>query len=164
MKYTPRSLEDLAADRLWPEAVYPFSVKSAEEATSKTSGKEMIVLELCIYSDDGKMKVVKDYLVEDQLEKLAQFCRFSGIEELYNSGNVTALDMENREGYVKIKQEKPKPGSDFAPKNAVAWYCPKPKDRDDAKDIEARRIALEKGFKEAGATAGGPDGEDEIPF
>lgn len=159
MQFIPKSQEELAAERLWPDGVYPFSVQSAEDAVSKSSGKEMIVVELCFYNEAGKSKVIKDYLLASQLEKLSQFCRFTGIEDLYDAGTLVAADMENKEGYAKLRTEKPKPDSDFKPKNVVAWYCPKPEERADAREMEAKRKEIE-----AGLTAGTGGEEDEIPF
>lgn len=177
MDFAPRSLEDLAADRLWPEGVYPFDVISAEQKTSK-SGNPMIALEICIYNDAGKERHLKDWLLEKNLEKLAQFCRFTGMEDLYNEGKVEAHDFENREGFVHIRIEKPKPKGhkDYdekaREKNVVGWYCPKPADRADQKDMESRRNELKRGFDEAerlknpgtGLTDDNGDDLDPIPF
>jgi hypothetical protein len=172
MQFTPKSQEEIALDRLWPDGIYPFTVQSAEDTVSKKSGKDMIVVELKLYNDTGRERVIKDYLMESMIERLEQFCRFTGLEDLYNSGNLTALDMENREGYVAIRTEKPKPGSDFKPKNVVYYYCDKPKDRADAREMQAKRNELMQGFADAESArkteakaAGGVDDEDDsIPF
>lgn len=155
MNFTPKSQEELALDRIWPDGVYPFTVQKSEDAVSK-AGNPMIALEVRIYNPTGREKVLKDWLLPDNMEKLSQFCRFAGIEDLYDSGNLTALDCENREGYVSIRTEKPKPGSQYGPKNVVHFYCPKPKDMPDAREMEPRRKKIENEM--------GVGEEDSIPF
>jgi hypothetical protein len=150
MKVTPRTEEELEMDGLLPEGTYPFSVQQAEEKVSK-KGNAMIKLTLRLYGENGREGIVWDYLMDSMPQRLAQFCRFTGLEDRYNAGEVEAPDCENREGYVTIRTEKGKDG--FPPKNVVHYYSAKPAPKPAAK--------VTTGLTKADGAA---DEDDSIPF
>lgn len=132
MKFAPKTEKEFAALNLFPEGEYGFQVIAAADDVSKTSGKEMIVLDLMLFGPDGANRKVRDYLVPGTIygdKKIFEFCRTCGIQDLYDGGSFTAQDCIDKTGYVKIGVEKGKEspkGGTFPDKNTVKWYVNKP--------------------------------------
>ena len=87
MKFTPKTEEQL----LQPKGEYDFKIAHAEEKIS-SSGNEMIKLEVTTYQQGRTVTTVFDYLLEAMMFKLIHFCRYTGLEEKYESGELTAED------------------------------------------------------------------------
>jgi hypothetical protein len=133
MKFQPKTEAEFAAMMILPEGEYPFQVTGAEDATSKTSGREMIVLDLVLFGPDGANRKVKDYLVPGTGygdKKIFEFCRTTGLAAKYDLGSFSAADCIEKTGYAKIGVEPEKDngaGGTYPPKNTVKWYIAKPK-------------------------------------
>ncbi len=124
MKFAPKSQEELALAGLLPAGKYPFEVIKAEDKTSKTSGNEMLALQLKVYGEGERVATVFEYLMASNEQRLNQFCVMTGLQEKYESGELEAFDCEGRTGWVCIKIQPAKDGYD--PKNIVSYYCAKP--------------------------------------
>lgn len=103
---------------LLPVGEYDFSVKHAENATSK-KGNPMIKLLLEIYDTHGKSRLITDYLMEALAYKLRHFCYATGLESKYEAGSFDAADCIGKSGKCKIKIEE---SDGYAPKNAAQDY------------------------------------------
>lgn len=149
MKFTPKSSEEIALDGLLKEGKYPFTVTKAEDAKSKTTGAEMIKLQLTVYGDGTRQATVYDYLMESISDKLYKFCFLMGLDERYDSGDLKAEDCANKEGWAHIKIQ-PAKGA-FKAGNVVSYYCQEPKDAAPARPRAAPPAAADLN-------------DDEIPF
>ena len=123
MNYTPKTEEQLAEESLLPEGIYDFEIVGTDDRSSK-KGNEMITLKLRVFDGSGGERHVFDYIAfgssfgERKFRHAANTC---GLLEVYNSGNLTALDFLRKSGRAKIKQQKGT--EDFPkPKNVVADY------------------------------------------
>lgn len=154
MKFTPKSREELEAADLMPKGEYDAEILSAEETTSKTSGKPMFKVKLGVYDSRGRQQWVFDYIVCDTY-KLPNIAKACGLFDRYESGELTADELAGRGVKVKIGIESA--DGDFPAKNKVNDYV------------------YEKAAKAADASAAGaksaskdPDpmgkDEDDIPF
>ena len=120
MKFAPKTADEIAMEGLLPAGVYPFQVVKAEDAVSKTSGKEMIKLTLEVYGEGNRKVNVFDYILESMADKLFKFCKVVGLEDKYNAGSLEAIDCEGTQGYVGLKIDPAKNG--YEPKNVVSYY------------------------------------------
>lgn len=126
MNFQPQTEEEIAASLLLPDGVYPFTVASAVDKISKTSGNEMIEVTLNVFLPDSSIKQVKDYLMQAMAFKLRHFCAIANLLDQYQQGTLCARDCAGAQGFVQIKTEPAR--GDFGPKNAVKDYGhPKPK-------------------------------------
>jgi hypothetical protein len=125
MNFKPKTEEQLKAERLIADGVYPFEVMEAKDACSK-AGNDMIALNLCIFLEDGSTRNLTDFLMEKMMYKLLHFCRETGLGGLYESGNLTPDDCTGKTGWVKIKTQQRKDTGEN--QNSVADYVPKPGD------------------------------------
>jgi Protein of unknown function (DUF669) len=117
-KFTPKDEKQLAEENILPEGVYDFEVIGAEAKISK-SGNPMMVVDLCIFDDNGKKRFIKDYLLESFLPKLLAFCKETGLRGAYDAGTLSPDDLEGKSGKVELKIEQQ---GDFPAKNVVKWY------------------------------------------
>ncbi len=152
MKVTPRTENEIAALNLLPNGWYPFTISDAEEKTSK-AGNEMIVLNVRVYSDRGSV-FIKDFLMDTEFGagKLRSCAETCGQLEAYESGRLSADDLDGREGFARVGIEKSK-DSQFPDKNKIWMYAkekPKPKGEET------------KATSKAPALSDPP--EDDIPF
>lgn len=102
MQFTPKSERQIRDALLLPPGEYDFEVVKAEDKVSKTSGNEMIELQLRIFHEDGSPRMVRDYLVSSMELKLNRFCRAVGLSEAYQDGNLTAYACEGVSGRCKL--------------------------------------------------------------
>src|SRR6476620_9427476 len=100
MKFTPKSEKELAEDALIPDGVYPFEVINALDTQSKTSGADMIAVQLRVFGPDGREPVIKDYLLESYLRKIFNFAKVTGLLPKYHAGSLCAEDCLAKTGYV----------------------------------------------------------------
>lgn len=149
MKFTPKSEREIAEANLLPEGVYDFEVTEAEDRVSQ-SGNEMIFLRLRCFSEDGRNRLVDDYLLEKIEYKLRHAAEAMGLLDKYESGYLAAEDFLGRGGKVKIIIQKDKAGQ-YADKNAVRDYVTEG-------DIPAHVAS------KANGQAPQDDLSDEIPF
>lgn len=116
----PLSDKDLKQGDLIPKGIYNFQVINAEEAISK-SGNDMIKLQIKIWMEDGRERIVFDYLLEALEYKLGHFAEVTGLMDQYNSKLLTAHDCLNKTGSLKIGVQSDKNGI-YPDKNAVIDY------------------------------------------
>ena len=132
MQFTPKTSEDIARMRLKPEGAYAFDVANAEDGISKSSGKEMIVLDLNLYDANGNIFQLRDWLVPGTNygdKKIFEACKSCGLGSKYALGQVNAEDFLGKSGWAKVKIGKAQPkdksnpnGDKYDPKNEIAWY------------------------------------------
>lgn len=116
---------------------YPATVIKAEEKNSK-AGNPMMVVELEVYTPDGKSKFVKDYIVTGGEYpndwRLKNLAKAVGLDD---NGEVNASDLQGKNTNVKIGF-KPARG-DFAESNDVKDYY-KP-EAEDTGEVIGREVA-----------------------
>jgi len=126
----PGLLEKEAQERqakfgIWPKGKYDFEILSASEATSKSSGKPMIILDLRVFNDDGHTKDLKDYISASQPDKLYALSKSIGQERMYLSGNIEPSDLPGAAGKCIVAIELGEYNGEKTHKNKVAFYVPK---------------------------------------
>ena len=120
MNKPPMSREQAKQGDLIPAGTYPFEVVDASDEISK-KGHDMIKLKLKIYLEDGRERILFDYLLEALEYKLAHFFEAIGKWEKYESGEFSADDCFGSSGEVKIYIQKDKDGQ-YGDKSAVQDY------------------------------------------
>lgn len=122
MKFEPMSEIQLKSLNLIPEGEYQFEVVDANDTISK-SGNEQIKLVLKIWDNDGKVRVIYDYLVPltKMLYKVKHFCDSSGMSEKYEDGTLTSDDCIGRSGRLRLGIQVDKAGV-YPDKNNVVDY------------------------------------------
>lgn len=123
MKFTPKSNDQIKKEMLIPAGDYDFEVVKAEEKVS-TSGNPMIALNLKVFTTDGGHRFCNDWLMttHPSLEyKFRHFCEGTGLEALYESGDVGAGDIQGRSGRCSIVVKDDKSGQ-YGPQNSVKDY------------------------------------------
>lgn len=151
MRFTPKTEEQLIAENMIPEGIYPFEVVYTEDRVSQ-KGNEMIVLKLKVFTESGE-RFVTDYLMEAMAFKLRHAAEACGLLDQYNEGEITSFHFNGQAGMVKIGVEKDKTGQ-YPDKNVVRDYA-----------VERPAKTSEK-HSAAKANAYQPEGDldDEIPF
>ena len=124
-----------------PIGEYPFEVAGVEDAISKTSGKEMIAMELYVFPPSGGRKMVKDWLVAGTNfgdKKIYEFAHATGLADKYESGTFGAEDCAGKTGYLMlgIQTGKKKNNSEefFPDRNSVKYYVNKERNKPEAEN------------------------------
>jgi len=163
MNYTPVSDKEFNERMMLPAGAYAFEVLTATAGTSRTSGADMITLELLIHTEDGGNRKLKSYLVASDGGKFAvrAFCESVGLMPEYRAGKFTAESCLGRAGWVRLKVEAGRAKDDgsgnWPDKNAVATYL---------SDAPARPAKGTQAAAQAApaAAASQADGSDDVPF
>lgn len=147
MKFTPRTENEIAADKLLPPGLYGFEIIDAEDTTSK-AGNDMIKLTVHVYNGDGAPVTIFDYLMERIAYKLRHAAETCGLLGEYESGALNAIDFKGKTGRCKVVIQQDKNGQ-YPDKNSIADYV-----RADSAPVARVRVA------------GGGDSidDDSIPF
>lgn len=163
MRFTPKTEEEAAAANLLPKGDYDAVVRTAVDKVSKTSGNDMIELELVVYGPSGEQKLIRDYLVatDGGQAKIQRFCRSAGMWDAYQAGELYADGMKDASVRVKVKVEAAK--GDFGPKNGIADYLPRKLPVNPQADRELRGVDPAKRTA-ALASQGPPTPDAECPF
>lgn len=127
MKYTPKSEDTLEKEKqdainssLYENGEYDFEVLDTSDKAS-SSGADMITLKLNVFDNEGRGKIIFDYLTESMGWKLRHAADACGLLNEYEQGNLAAHDFASRTGKVKIKTQKG--NKDYPnPKNVVEDY------------------------------------------
>jgi hypothetical protein len=185
MQFTPKTASEIALMRLKPEGAYAFEVANAHDSQSKSSGKDMIVLDLNFYDANGSIFALRDYLVGGSQfgdKKIFEACRACGLSAKYESGKIEAEDFLGRSGWAKVKQGKAQEMKDkvtgqptgkfFDPKNEVAYYLEgEPKAKTASNQPTEDQLANlstpttgSSGGKPTHSPAGPADDGQDIPF
>ncbi len=159
MKFPPKSAEEIAEGGLLPNGDYDFEVADVEDAISKTSGNEMMVLSLKVHDGDGGSRTVRDYLVSSDggLRKIRGFAAAVGLLQQYDTGEFGPSDILHASGRCKIAKDV-NPG--YEPKNKVAYYLD-PSKQQASTAMPSRRAAAPPSRQSVAVDA---DLDDEIPF
>ncbi len=131
MQFQSKTDEQIQRESLIPPGEYDFQIAKAEDKKSKTSGADMIAMELSVYVGD-KERVCRDWLMESMAFKLRHFCYSVGLGAKYEAGTFTAADCEGRGGKVKIIV---KDSPEYGPQNSVKDYIVP--DANASKDVQA---------------------------
>lgn len=132
MKYQPVSEKEYNERLLLPAGEYAFEVLNATPGQSKSSGADMITLELLVHSTDSGSRKVKAYLVASDGGKyqVRAFCVSTGLLARYNAGTFCAEDCLSKGGWLRLRIEKGKPkddgSGDWPDKNSVAAFIAGP--------------------------------------
>jgi hypothetical protein len=165
MKFEPKSEKDFQGLNLFPEGEYGFQVTNAADDVSKKSGRDMIVLDVLLFNNDGSNRKVRDWLVPGTIygdKKIFEFAKSAGILALYESGTFGAQDCVDKTGFAKVAIEKGKPdpkGGTYPDKNVIRWYISKPVGVKAAPDVKTDMAAA----KAMVAAVDDGTGED-VPF
>jgi len=153
--YDPSTVVDKEFEVL-PEGYYPFETISATESISKSSGKEMIVLDLKVFSKDGGKWVHKIYITEASLFQLKTFWDSVGHPELFESmGNeFNPLAFIGKCGMVKTKHEESERDGNKYTNSRIHYFIKK---KDQEKIGETVKTQLDASLVEA-------FDDDDIPF
>ena len=122
MKFNSMTKEQIQELNLMQPGIYNFQVTDALDQKSK-NGNDIIKLILKVWDNDGRERVIFDYLVDVAAfhYKLRNFAETSGMLDKYDHGNIDADDCKNKLGKLKIIIQKDKTGQ-YPDKNAVADY------------------------------------------
>lgn len=146
MSFSFKPLSEEEVIGLLKPGEYAFQVKNAEDAVSK-AGNAMIRLTLAVWDDQGKERIITDYLLAALMYKVKHFCDAVGLEDKYQQGKFEAIDCVGKSGRCKIKIDEQ---DGYAPKNSVQDY------------IKNKVTKLESKKEEQKDTNGFVD--DDIPF
>jgi hypothetical protein len=119
MNFKPATEEEIKANKVWPNGVYPFLIVEAEEKLSARKGNPMIELRIVISKSDGSKRTIRDYLLPQREEKLMHAARACAVFEKYQSGSLEAGDFVGKSGSLKLGIERSKI---YPPKNVVLDY------------------------------------------
>ncbi len=126
MRFTPKTKEELQAEDLLPDGEYDFECIEGKDDKSKKSGADMIVVNLKVFGQNGRLQFVRDYLLESMGVKLRNFCEATGLLGAYDAGALEGPMCFGRTGRAKIGTEKgrknPQTGEEYPPKNTVRDY------------------------------------------
>jgi hypothetical protein len=120
----PLSIQELKQGDLIPKGIYKFEILNAEDTISK-SGNDMIKLQIKIWLEDGRERIVFDYLLEALEYKLGHFADVVGLMDQYNSKTLNSYDCIGKCGSVKIGIQVDKSGQ-YPDKNIVVDYITTP--------------------------------------
>jgi hypothetical protein len=115
----PKTQEEAFMMNLLEKGNYEFSVKKAEIKNSK-AGNPMIALILDVYSQDGSIHGIFDYLLMDN-QKLYKFLFSTGNGHMAKIGKIDVDKLKDAAGICKIYISEDKEGQ-YPPKNAVSDY------------------------------------------
>ncbi len=128
MQFKPKTQEEIMfesnAISLIMPGIYSFEVVEATNKLSK-AGNEMIELKLKVWDDNGRERIIFDYLLESMAHKLKHFCESAGLLDKYEMGNIDEMDCMGKSGLVDIiiqKGNKKPDGSMYADRNSVKDY------------------------------------------
>lgn len=128
MQFKPKTQEEIlfesAAMSLITPGIYSFEVIEATNKLSK-AGNEMIQLKLKVWDDNGRERIIFDYLLESMAYKLKHFCETTGLLGKYEMGVIDETDCLGKSGLVDIiiqKGSKKTDGSLYPDRNSVKDY------------------------------------------
>jgi len=124
MKFSPKTEKEVSQTKLLIPGECDFTVKSATDETSKTSGNEMIKLMLEVFDREGTSIIIYDYLVavDAMAFKIRHFAYAVGLGSRYESGDFDSFDCDGKSGKCKVRTQPEKDG--YPPKSVIADYIP----------------------------------------
>jgi antitoxin component YwqK of YwqJK toxin-antitoxin module len=157
LHFQPLTEQQMLEIRLVPEGTYNFEVAHAI-STKSGKGNPMIKVSLKIWDNNGKERIVYDYLMTQSLSqeyKLGRFCLATGIHDKYNMGSIDDTDCINKRGkaHITIKKGDMKDdGTPYPDSNSVRDYYP---------NVPTEKVAE---LHSIIAKASEPEMSDDIPF
>ena len=144
MKFTPKTEKELKEAMLWPAGEYDFEVLESSPAVgsaqSKNPGLEYIKLKLRVFNQDGATKLVNAVLHPKMEWAMRAFCYETGIENEYESGELSHSDCVGKTGKVQLKIKQAE--GDFPAKNEVGnWGAKEEKKKLEAKPAASKQPA-----------------------
>lgn len=121
MNFAPKAESELKSFPILKSGEYDFEVLAARDTKSKSSGSDMIEVNLGIYEGDAVRARVFDYLLPAMEAKLRHFCDCTGLLAKYEAGTLCADDCKGRTGRCKLIVDVDKTGQ-YDDKNAVKDY------------------------------------------
>ncbi len=163
MRVNPISEQDAEAQSasLWPEGVYDFEIKEAEETTS-AAGNDMIKLEVWIFNTDSGRRLLFDYLLDSVPWKLRHFAESCGLLPAYEAGDLIANEIVGRTGKCKVSVQAAK--DQWPAKNVIRDYIKSPMPRTVSEAIVATAGQPRPQSASLRAKVPAGDLDDEIPF
>lgn len=151
MQFTPKTEEELEQEGLLEEGRYPFTIKKADEKTSKKN-QPYFNVKLFVHAPDER-----DWHIYDNpspafmAHKLRHLCYGTGLEAKYEAGTLTCDDLIERQGYVEIGIQKAKGA--FPAKNVVIDYV-----------VESEAAPAKPVPAKGASTEAPPPEDDDVPF
>jgi hypothetical protein len=157
MRFTPKTKEELDKERSpIADGDYDFIVASAEDRKSgpdsKNPGTPMIKLAFILFRDNGTQTKWSDILHPQMDWKIRAFCDATGKMDLYNSGELAAMDCVQAAGRLTIKNKPDRKTKEIKPE--VVDYLAK------TGDPRPRR----QGQPQTSPTPSFEDSDDAPPF
>jgi hypothetical protein len=122
MRVTPKTEQEISEENLLAPGIYDFEIINASDEISKSSGSEMIKLQVKIFDHNGDPRcVVFDYLLDAIAYKVRHCAEACGVLDRYEDGNLNADDLIHKCGRAKIIIQKDKNGQ-YPDKNAIRDY------------------------------------------
>jgi hypothetical protein len=117
-----REYEDRLKDMLLEEGRYEIKVIKCVERKS-ASGNDMFELTIELVNPKGKNKNVFEYILHDQkwIHKLKKVCDCLGMQEKYNTGQISCEDFELKTGKADVERFNDKK---WGWKNKISNYIP----------------------------------------
>lgn len=107
IKFRHRDDEEIAKASLIEKGTYEFYCQKATAGTSK-NGNNTIALELVVYDENKRERIVKDWLVDiDAMHyKIKHFCETTDQLDIYMADEFSPEHCINKRGYVMIDVRK----------------------------------------------------------
>lgn len=107
-KINPKTEEELNLFGLLPDGTYDFEVYKSEKNVS-ASGNDMAKLYLKVWTPDGSVKILNDFLVFSDsnycIRKIRHFCETTGILQEFEAGEIRD-DFSGLNGRVHLVTKK----------------------------------------------------------
>ncbi len=161
MRIEPKTEKQIQEMNLWPVGEYGFEILSTatiggtQHNTCETvsrNDKDMIQLVVKLFNDEGKFRILRDFLLESMAFKLRHAAEACGLLNNYERGELLADDFIGKTGIASVFIKKDKNGK-YSDQNAISDYVV----QKDDKGLSGHEKSKRDGFAPSV-----PD--DEIPF
>ncbi len=156
MRFTPKTPEQIAKEKLLPKGEYDVECVGGEDGMSK-AGNDMFVLTLKIHGE--RAVTIKEYIVSSAEDKVNNACSAFGILDKFHDQNGKEVEVHGGDFYGRWARAliDIQPGKDgFPPKNVVKKYIVKKTDK-----VAATKAGIESFEQERKRLAGD---EVDSPF
>ncbi len=129
LAYRRLSEEEDKMRNLFEKGEYAFSIKKIEEKPCKDPANQMLVLDIEVMNDSGRVLKVRDWVmltIENMEWKLRHLCATTGLLDKYEAGTLNAQDFLNKHGVAKLVIDEYEKDGEAVKTNRVADYV-KPK-------------------------------------
>lgn len=130
MRFTPKTEAEVnqeieerkAKFKPWARGKYDCEIRTAVEGVSKSSGKEMITLNVEVFDAEGNNKFLDFYVTESSLFATA---KAFGLMDKYNIGELSDTDFERKTGQAQLtikKGDRAPDGGFYPDKNQIQHF------------------------------------------